>query len=140
MVTEAWNEVIIQTITGSLTTVFRSPEEIKLPSRLNNAVHDEHVTLIKLYHHVVPNNNLDEVQILHWATGVNEMPGSLITDEDITENIISNEEINNEDSSCHDIEEPIRGANIIINWAESNLPIRTKVRVENALSYQDFLT
>ena len=48
------------------------------------------------------------------------MSGSLITDEDITENIISNEEINNEDTACHDIEEAIRGANIIINLAESN--------------------
>ena len=51
------------------------------------------------------------------------MSGLLITDEDVTENIISNEEINNEDTSCHDIEEAIRGENIIINWAESNLPI-----------------
>ena len=47
-------------ITGSFKTIFRSPEEIKLPSPLNNAVHDEHVTLIELYNHVVPNNNLDE--------------------------------------------------------------------------------
>ena len=70
--------------------LLRSPEEIKLLSPLNNAVHNEHVTLIELYHHIVPNNNLDEDQILHWATEVNEMSGSLITNEDITENIISN--------------------------------------------------
>ena len=122
MLAEAWEQVRIQTITTTFRHLLWSSEKmLHLP--MNNALDEDDISLIELFHHLVPGNNFQNDQILDLAHGINEKFRSLITDGDIFDDINNDENDNDEGGSSTDTEEVLKCVNNVINWTESNLSI-----------------
>lgn len=118
MVVEAWNEINIETVKASFKHLFSTDAEIILNSP--PILEEANIPIVELYHNLVPGSNMNDKEILDWASGKNEISTSLFTESDI---IKIDETDNIYDFAGTDIDDALKGVNDALNWAESNLSI-----------------
>lgn len=127
LITEAWNEVSETVISRGFQQLFTPnisetiSSNFKSPSSYQNEKNE--IFLTKLYRIVVPTTNLKDEDIIEWASGVGEISGTLITEDDIIEEIQNNKTDEYEDNAETNINEVVNCLNITIDYAESNFSI-----------------
>jgi len=115
LITDAWTAVSESVISNGFKRIVAPQTYL--------SIEESDISLPHLYRQVVPLTNLTDGEILHWASGVEEKSGNLITEEDI---INDYQEDNNDDNMCKpgiNFNEVLDSLNITIDYAESNLAI-----------------
>jgi hypothetical protein len=124
--TESWNETKSSVIKNGFKHLFQSTDDITLNLPPDHFDEDDHLSIAALYRQVLCETRMTDEQIQDWAAGFNENSRSLISDDDIVDNINTEDATGDNMNLTSDkipLPEVIKGLNTVIDWAESNLEL-----------------
>lgn len=124
LITEAWNEVKESVIMHGFHVLFGSRDEKSSSLPIHDFNDNDNIPIAQLYRKLAPNSTLSDSAIMEWATGAEEICRNHITDNEIIDSVLGNEEIEEENIEAPtNIDDVIKGMNTVIEWANNSLTI-----------------